>query len=121
MMMLIVGICLMTLASVVAAQDPASSWLTYAHTTTGKPIQSFYAELIVPSYPRVSGGSPAFWIGIEDRKNLNLIQPVRLAQPRCLKRTRLTALLRRSCPSTSLVRIARLPSTLIGTRVPTSR
>ena len=79
MMMLIVGICLMTLASVVAAQAPASSWLTYAHTTTGKPIQSFYAELIVPSYPRVSGGSPAFWIGIEDRKNLNLIQPVRLA------------------------------------------
>ena len=48
-----------------------------AHTSyKNLPIQSFYVETVVPDYPTITGGSAAYWQGIEDEKNLNLIQPI---------------------------------------------
>merc|ERR1711907_77309 len=70
-------VALAAFAALASAQDPAGSWLTYAHTSlNGLPIQHFYAEAVVPKYPSLFGGSAAYWIGIEDRNNLNLIQPI---------------------------------------------
>lgn len=59
-------------AGVLPSDDPAGSWLTYAMAQVpGVMLQSFYAEAFVPAYPTVSGGSAAFWIGVEDQATKN--------------------------------------------------
>jgi hypothetical protein len=54
------------------SDDPAGSWLTYAMAQVpGVMLQYFYAEAFVPSYPTCTGGSAAFWIGVEDQATKN--------------------------------------------------
>ena len=62
----------------VNAQDPAPSWVKYAHAScpAGSPITHLSATTIVPPPPAEIGGYPALWFGIEDVNNINLLQPI---------------------------------------------
>ena len=67
------------------AQDPAISWLAWAHASCpeGTKVTHLSAGSIIPKDPQMNGGYPALWFGIEDPNNVNLLQPIVPAWNQC--------------------------------------
>jgi len=63
----------------IAALDPADSWLVYAKAAGGgKKVLGVNATWSVPAYPTTRGGgnAPGWWFGIEPNPADVLIQPI---------------------------------------------
>ena len=62
------------------ANDPSEGWLSYAVFRAPAPndtITKLSATMVVPPKPRLPGGSPAFWFGVQTaRGDGALVQPI---------------------------------------------
>ncbi len=79
------GLMLSMFACIAVAQDPASSWVAWAHASCPGRITRLEASTAVPPLPSQVGvgAQPAFWFGIEDAHNVNLLQPILPAYGQC--------------------------------------
>jgi hypothetical protein len=68
------GLLLLFCFGLALAQDPAPSWLAYAKTTCAGQVTRVSANTVVPPKPTSQGAYTAWWFGIEDPNNINLIQ-----------------------------------------------
>lgn len=80
MMIPTVLVSLLSTVSFSLAADPSGGWLSFAKYTAPNPtdtITRMKASMIVPNTPENSGGSPAFWFGLQtDKGNGALVQPI---------------------------------------------
>ncbi|KNC55381.1 uncharacterized protein AMSG_11038 [Thecamonas trahens ATCC 50062] len=74
----LVCVVLVALAVATAAQDPASSWLSYAEYSADDSITFLAANWTVPAYPsdKFASRAPGFWISVENADNTYLVQPI---------------------------------------------